>query len=155
MLRTVQNDPEKMGKVRVDATETAKKHNVVFAMNTDYYTYRVAVNNNRHTGIVIRDGRILYDDPYTEKQVTNSMFPNLDMLAFMPDGSLKVYRSWEKTAQEFIDEGVQTVYSFGRICCWTAKCPSAPTPTTRTRIRAAPSAWSNPVTTSPSCAKGA
>lgn len=113
MLRTVQNDPEKMGKVRVDATETAKKHNVVFAMNTDYYTYRVAVNNNRHTGIVIRDGRLLYDDPYTEKQVTNSMFPNLDMLAFMPDGSLKVYHSWEKTAQEFIDEGVQTVYSFG------------------------------------------
>ena len=113
MLRTVQNDPEKMGKVRVDATETAKKHNVVFAMNTDYYTYRVAVNNNRHTGIVIRDGRILYDDPYTEKQVTNSMFPNLDMLAFMSDGSLKVYHSWEKTAQEFIDEGVQTVYSFG------------------------------------------
>ncbi len=113
MLRTVQNDPEKMGKVRVDATETAKKHNVVFAMNTDYYTYRVAVNNNRHTGIVIRDGRILYDDPYTEKQVTNSMFPNLDMLAFMPDGSLKVYHSWEKTAQEFLDEGVQTVYSFG------------------------------------------
>ena len=113
MLRTVQNDPEKMGKVRVDATETAKKHNVVFAMNTDYYTYRVAVNNNRHTGIVIRDGSILYDDPYTEKQVTNSMFPNLDMLAFMPDGSLKVYHSWEKTAQEFIDEGVQTVYSFG------------------------------------------
>lgn len=113
MLRTVQNDPEKMGKVRVDATETAKKHNVVFAMNTDYYTYRVAVNNNRHTGIVIRDGRILYDDPYTEKQVTNSMFPNLDMLAFMPDGSLKVYHSWEKTAQEFIDEAVQTVYSFG------------------------------------------
>ena len=113
MLRTVQNDPEKIGKVRVDATETAKKHNVVFAMNTDYYTYRVAVNNNRHTGVVIRDGRILYDDPYTEKQVTNSMFPNLDMLAFMPDGSLKVYHSWEKTAQEFIDEGVQTVYSFG------------------------------------------
>lgn len=113
MLRTVQNDPEKMGKVRVDATETAKKHSVVFAMNTDYYTYRVAVNNNRHTGVVIRDGRILYDDPYTEKQVTNSMFPNLDMLAFMPDGSLKVYHSWEKTAQEFIDEGVQTVYSFG------------------------------------------
>lgn len=113
MLRTVQNDPEKMGKVRVDATETAKKHNVVFAINTDYYTYRVAVNNNRHTGVVIRDGRILYDDPYTEKQVTNSMFPNLDMLAFMPDGSLKVYHSWEKTAQEFIDEGVQTVYSFG------------------------------------------
>ncbi len=24
-------------------------------MNTDYYTYRVAVNNNRHTGVVIRD----------------------------------------------------------------------------------------------------
>ncbi len=113
MLRTVQNDPEKMGKVRVDATETAKKHNVVFAMNTDYYTYRVSVSNGRKTGVVIRDGKILYDDPYTEKQVTSSMFPNLDMLAFMPDGSLEVYHSWEKTAQAFIDEGVQAVYSFG------------------------------------------
>lgn len=113
LLKTIQNDPEKMGKVRVDATETAKKHGVVFAMNTDYYTYRVAVNNSRKTGVVIRDGQILYDDRYTEKQVTPSLFPNLDTLAFYPDGSLSVHHSYELTAQEYIDLGAYDVYSFG------------------------------------------
>lgn len=113
ILKTVQNDAEKMGKVRVDATETAKKHNVVFAMNTDYYTYRVAVNNSRKTGVVIRDGQILYDDRYTEKQVSDSLFPNLDTLTFYPDGSMSVHHSWELTAQEYIDNGAYDVYSFG------------------------------------------
>ena len=113
LLKTIQNDPEKMGKVRVDATETAKKHGVVFAMNTDYYTYRVAVNNSRKTGVVIRDGVILYDDRYTEKQVTPSLFPNLDTLAFYPDGSLSVHHSYELTAQDYLDMGAYDVLSFG------------------------------------------
>jgi len=113
VLKTTQNDPEKMGKVRVDATETAKKHGVVFAMNTDYYTYRVAVSNSRKTGVVIRDGEILYDDRYTEKQVTPSLFPNLDTLAFYPDGTLSVHHSYDLTAQEYIDAGAYDVFSFG------------------------------------------
>lgn len=113
LLKTIQNDPEKMAKIRVDATETAKKHNVVFAMNTDYYTYRVAVNNSRKTGVVVRDGQILYDDRYSEKQVSNYLFPNLDTLAFYPDGSLSVHHSWEYTAQEYIDMGAYDVFSFG------------------------------------------
>lgn len=113
VLKTIQNDPEKMGKVRVDATETAKKHGVVFAMNTDYYTYRVSVNNSRKTGVVIRDGEILYDDRYSEKQITDSLFPNLDTLAFYPDGSLSVHHSYELTAQEYIDRGAYDVLSFG------------------------------------------
>ncbi len=115
ILHTVQNDPEKMGKVRADAMETAEKHNVVFAMNTDYYTYRVDVNaSGRNTGVVIRDNRILYDDPYTEKKVNSAnYFPNLDMLAFYPDGDMKVYRTYEITAQELVDQGAEAVYSFG------------------------------------------
>ena len=115
MLRSIWNDTEKRTKVRVDAAETAAKHGVVFAMNTDYFTYRVDVDaSGRRTGVVVRDGEILYDDPYTEKKANVSgLFPNLDMCAFFPDGSMEVYRSYEITAQELVDQGAYMVYSFG------------------------------------------
>ncbi|MBE5796469.1 MAG: hypothetical protein E7327_03720 [Clostridiales bacterium] len=115
MLRSIWNDAEKTTKIRVDAAETAQKHGVVFAMNTDYFTYRVDVGaNGRNTGVVVRDGEILYDDPYSEKKAnTSGMFPNLDMCAFFEDGSMEVYRSYEITAQELVDQGAYMVYSFG------------------------------------------
>ena len=115
MLQSIWNDTEKRTKVRVDAAETATKHGVVFAMNTDYFTYRVDVGaSGRRTGVVVREGQILYDDPYTEKKANVSgLFPNLDMCAFFPDGSMEVYRSYEITAQELVDQGAYMVYSFG------------------------------------------
>ncbi len=113
MLRTIWNDDQKRTKVRVDAAETAKKHNVVFATNTDYFTYRVAVDNGRPTGVVVRNGEILYDDRYTQAKADKAGMPNLDMVAFMKDGSLNVYRSYEMTAQEMLDKGAYDVYSFG------------------------------------------
>ena len=115
MIRSIWNDPEKTTKVRVDAQETATKQGVVFAMNTDYFTYRVDVDaSGRVTGVVVRDGEILYDEPYTEKKANVSgLFPNLDMCAFFPDGSMEVYRSYEITAQELVDRGAYMVYSFG------------------------------------------
>ena len=115
MLRSIWNDEEKTTRIRVDAAETATKHGVVFAMNTDYFTYRVDVGaSGRRTGVVVRDGEILYDDPYTEKKANVSgLFPNLDMCAFFPDGSMEVYRSYEITAQELVDQGAYMVYSFG------------------------------------------
>ena len=115
MLRTIWNDDVKRTKVRVDAAETAKKHNVVFATNTDYFTYRVDVNaSGRNTGVVIRNGELLYDDPYPEKKAMNPAYmPNLDMVAFMEDGSLEVYRSHEITAKELLEKGAYDVYSFG------------------------------------------
>ena len=113
LLRTVWRDEEKKAKERGDAAETARMHKAVFAMNTDYFTYRVDVHNSRKTGVVIRDGEILYDDRYTEQQVTKSLFPNLDTLAFYPDGSMSVHHSYDLTAQEYIDAGAYAVYSFG------------------------------------------
>ncbi len=115
MLRTIWNDDEKRAKVRADAAETALKHGVVFATNTDYFTYRVDVGaNGRNTGLVIRNGEILYDDPYPEKKATNpNYFPNLDMVAFFEDGSLDVFRSHEITAKELVEKGAYDVYSFG------------------------------------------
>ena len=108
--RTVQKDPAKMGKARGDAAVTATDNQVVFASNTDYYTYRLASSGSRHTGVVIRDGRILYDDRWKEE---TKFFPNLDMLAFYPDGHMEVAHSYEKSAQDYIDEGAYDVYSFG------------------------------------------
>ncbi|MBQ8653441.1 MAG: phosphodiester glycosidase family protein [Clostridia bacterium] len=106
-------DREKMGAVRANAQKTAALNQLAFAMNADYYTYRVRSTNGRHTGVVIRDGKILYDDPVPEKKVTSGLFPNLDMLAFFPDGSLETYHSYEITAQELVDKGAYTVLSFG------------------------------------------
>ena len=115
MFQSIWNDEQKRTKVRADAMETAKKNGVVFAMNADYFTYRVDVNaSGRATGVVIRDGNILYDDPYPEKKSLNpNYFPNLDMLACFPDGRLEVYRSFEITAKELVEQGAYDVYSFG------------------------------------------
>ncbi len=115
MLRSIWNDDKKRARVRADAADTATKHGVVFATNTDYFTYRVDVNaSGRATGVVIRDGEILYNDPYpAEKALNPAYFPNLDMVAFNKDGSLEVYRSHEITAQELLDKGAYDVYSFG------------------------------------------
>ena len=114
MLRTIWNDDQKRTRVRADAAETAKKHNIVFATNTDYFTYRVDVKNGRNTGIVVRNGEILYDDPFPESKAMNPAYmPNLDMVAFMKDGTLEMYRSHEISAQELVDKGAYDVYSFG------------------------------------------
>ncbi len=114
MIRTIWNDDVKKARERADAAETAKKHGVVFAMNTDYFTYRVDVDaSGRNTGVVIRDGKILYDDPYPAKKADGGYFPNLDMLAFYPDGRLDVYRSYEIKAKELVEQGAYAVYSFG------------------------------------------
>ena len=115
MLRTIWNDDQKKAKVRVDAAETAVKHGVVFATNTDYFTYRVDVDaSGRNTGVVMRNGDILYDDPYPESKATNPRYmPNLDMVAFMEDGRLEVWRSHEIKAKELLAKGAYDVYSFG------------------------------------------
>lgn len=108
VFKAVQYDEERMGKVRVDASETAKKYGIVFAMNTDYYTYRL--NSPRREGVVIRNGQIIIDDPYPQY---TSAFPNLDTLALFPDGSMQVHTSSEMNAQAFIDAGATDVFSFG------------------------------------------
>lgn len=110
MLKTIQVDPERLSRTHVDAGETARKNNVVFATNGDYYTYRLGSGGSRHIGVVIRDGSILYDDRY---DAVTPNFPNLDTLAFYPDGSLDVASSYEYSAQDYIDRGAVNVYSFG------------------------------------------
>lgn len=108
VFKTIQYDEEKMGKVRVDASDIAKKYGSVFSLNTDYYTYRI--NGPRKEGVVIRNGKIVLDDPYTGYIFA---FPNLDTLALFPDGSMRVHASSEMSAQAYVDAGATDVFSFG------------------------------------------
>lgn len=97
-------------KKAADAADTAKQYKSVFAVNTDYYTYRSGSKNGRPLGIEIRNGEIYYDSHYTEE---TNFFPNLDTLAFYKDGTAKVHHSCEMSAQDYIDDGAWLVYSFG------------------------------------------
>ncbi len=109
----VEYTPEKAvgKKSRVDAALNAQKHQLVFACNGDYYTYRVGSKNGHPVGIEIRDREVYFDAGYTEP-VTN-FFPNLDTLAFYEDGRIDVHASMEMKAQDYLDQGAYMVFSFG------------------------------------------
>ncbi|MBR2824380.1 MAG: phosphodiester glycosidase family protein [Clostridia bacterium] len=97
-------------KSRVDAAENALKNKLVFAVNGDYYTYRVGAKNGHPVGIEIRDGEVYFDDGYTE---ATGFFPNLDTLAFYEDGRVDVHASMEMKAADYLDRGAYMVFSFG------------------------------------------
>ena len=112
-MRTVEYTPEKpVGKKsRVDAAVNATENRLVFAVNADYYTYRVGSKNGHPVGVEIRDRNVYFDDRYD--YVEKKFFPNLDTLAFYEDGSLDVHHSVDLSAQEYLDRGAYLVFSFG------------------------------------------
>ena len=86
----------------------ARKNQTVLALNTDFAQMRY--NAKKTTGIVIRDGKVF--SKKTLKQGVKQ-FPNLDVLALYPDGNMEVYYSNEKTADEYLEMGVQSTLAFG------------------------------------------
>lgn len=107
-FESVLYNPEKPQKKHVQTALIARENQVVFAMNTDYYTYRLG--RNAITGMVIRDRKVFYD---RVPEANRSKFPNLDTLAVNEDGSWKVYHSDELTAEEYLSRGAVDVFSFG------------------------------------------
>lgn len=108
IFESVLYNPEKPQAKHVQAALIAKTNQVVFGMNTDYYTYRMG--RNATVGMIIRDRKVFFDKvPETNR----SKFPNLDTLAMFEDGRWGVYHSDEYTAQEYLDMGVTDVYAFG------------------------------------------
>lgn len=101
-------DPEKPQKKHVQAALIARENQVVFAMNTDYYTYRMG--RKAIVGMVIRGGNVFFD---RVPPANRSKFPNLDTLAMYEDGSWGVYHSDELTAAEYLARGAVDVFSFG------------------------------------------
>lgn len=100
------------------ADEIARKHKLVFAINSDYFIFREGrqhdadVNYNYPKGLIIRDGEVFYDVP--RKSNTN-VYPPLDVMAMYPDGTLQVHITGTMTAKEILKSGPTDTLSFGPI----------------------------------------
>lgn len=88
--------------------DLAVKNRFILAFTDDFYDYRVY--HREQIGIVIRDGELLYNQPYSRRYW---YLPNLDMLALYPDGSMKAYHCDEITASRLLEQGAVNVYCFG------------------------------------------
>jgi len=101
-------NPEKPQSKHVQAAQIAREKQVVWGMNTDYYTYRIG--RKSITGMVIRGKRVFFN---RVPEANRAKFPNLDTLAMNEDGSWAVYHSDELTAEEYLRSGAVDVFSFG------------------------------------------
>lgn len=105
--RTLFTDPEKPKSAHAFIKNTATDKQVVFATSTDYYTYRI--KQPYPTGIEVRGGVILYDEPRAKPP----LMPNYETIAFYPDGHLESHPSTEMSAEEYVKAGAYDVYTFG------------------------------------------
>ena len=76
--------------------EMLEGHETALAVNGDYYGFR-------DDGVIIRNGKILRDHPYT------------DIAVLYENGRLDVYSDNEKSALELLDGGALQSWSFGPI----------------------------------------
>ena len=105
--RTVFTDPEKPKSAHDFIANIAADNQVVFATSTDYYTYRI--KQKYPTGIEVRNGEIIYDEPREKPE----KLPNYATLALYADGHVESLQSRDRSAQEYIDGGASQVYTFG------------------------------------------
>ena len=103
------------GYKRLDPEKLVAKYPVVFAFSDDYYGYRQYRRDlgkaTWPTGIIIRNGEILYDK--TRDSSKKRDFPPLDTLVVYENGRMKTFLSDEYTAEEYIQQGATQVFSFG------------------------------------------
>jgi len=95
----------------VSPARIAADHHAVLAISDDTYTWRTFYN--RRTGIVIRNGDVISNTPYNT--VKGPHFPNMDVMAFLPDGTMALYENGETTPEHLLALGAKNVYSFGPI----------------------------------------
>ena len=101
-------NPEKPQKKHVQGELIARQNQVVFAMNTDYYTYRMGMKTK--IGMIIRNRQLFFD---RVPEANRGQFPNLDTLAMYEDGHWAVYHSDELTADQYLADGAVDVFAFG------------------------------------------
>ena len=89
----------------------ARNASAVVAVSDDCYTYRTT--KGRRSGVIIRNGEVVRDDPF--QQYDLSYYPPLDVMAFLPDGTMAVYDTGTVTSEELLSLGVENSYSFGPI----------------------------------------
>ena len=108
MPHMIPNDPEKWLKSTTYPHKIARKNQTVIAVSNDYAQLRY--KQKARMGIIIRNGKV-YSDKTRKKGADK--FPTLDTLALFPDGSMQVFDSNEKTAEEYLEMGVRDVLAFG------------------------------------------
>ena len=107
---TVYNDPEKPKSGKEFMRNIALNNKVVFATTTDYYIYRI--KQPYPTGIEVRNGTVIFDDPHKLEYKWGSM-PTYETLALYSDGHADSLPNKDKSAEEYVREGATQVYSFG------------------------------------------
>lgn len=100
-----------------DPLTIAEENNAIFAITDDNYGYRwsrstIDKEYKYEQGVIVRDGDIKSAKVPTDGYYD---FPPLDVLAYYPDGSIKLYFAEEHDAQWYVDNGVQSTWAFGPI----------------------------------------
>ena len=94
----------------------ARQHGLVFAINSDYFIYRIERDHEESydypIGVIIRDGEVFYDRP---KKANSTVYPPLDVMALYPDGSVSLHKNATVTAKELLKAGATDTLSFGPI----------------------------------------
>jgi len=114
-MKAYYNEDDPRTKKTEQIIRIARANGLVFAINSDWYYYRVQRNAKKRTmsvGVILRQGEVLYDDPAKKSATT---IPNRDILALYPDASLEVYDYNGVTAQELKTKGAYDVLSFGPV----------------------------------------
>ncbi len=95
----------------VSPVDIAKNNHVVLGITDDAYTKRTY--SNKKAGLVIRNGVLLENTPYTNRNTAR--FPSLEVMAFLPDGTMALYENGETTPEYLLSLGVKNSYAFGPI----------------------------------------
>ena len=108
-IRTIFSDEQASGRRFDKPLNIVKKHpEAVLAFSDDFFGWRRDAKDIE--GIVLREGRV-----YSDVTRTTRKFPPLDVIAALPDGSLKTFLPDEHTAEEYQAMGVLNTWAFGPI----------------------------------------
>lgn len=100
-----------------DPITISEKSKAILSITDDNYGYRWYRRVRRkmmqyQLGVVIRDFDVKSDAAPTADY---EKFPALDIMAYYPDGKIELFAAREHTAQEYLDMGVMSTWSFGPI----------------------------------------
>ena len=108
------------------ADKIAVQHHLVFAINSDYFIYRIERDHEESydypIGVIVRNGKVLYERPrqLLRSGEESTVYPPLDVMALYPDGSVSLHRNSEFTrkqisASDLLAAGATDTLAFGPI----------------------------------------
>ena len=109
-FRAYSANPQNPSRAQDRPESIARKNQVVYAQNGDLFSFRVY--NKEKKGLIIRDGKVLFEDTYSRPV---AKIPPLDELALFPDGHMEMRTPGQFTAQDYLAAGARDVLAFGPI----------------------------------------